>query len=352
MRICGIGRVRRAVRRLRNLRAPGGVVLLYHRVAEVGSDPWSLCVTPRRFAEQLEVLRERAQPTRLRHLSRALKDGERSDRPVAVTFDDGYADNFYNAKPLLERHDVPATFFLTAGYVDCEHEFWWDELERLLLQPGALPATLRLSINGSVYRWELGEAANYGEDEYRRYRRWRIGDDEPGSRHSLYRSLHQLLQPLDEDERRKVLDELLSWSGADPVSRPNYWPLSSAQVSALGESIEVGAHTVTHPFLPALPPAAQWDEIRHSKARLEEITGSPVTSFAYPYGDYTAETAALVREAGFARACSTETDTVWRRTDPFRLPRVEVQDWDGEEFARRLSKWLESREASRRSLAS
>lgn len=316
---------------------------MYHRVAEVGSDPWSLCVTPRHFAEQLEVLRERAQPTRLQSLSRALAIGNRSDRPVAVTFDDGYADNSYDAKPLLERHDVPATFFLTAGYVDREHEFWWDELERLLLQPGALPATLRLSIDGSVHRWELGEAAHYGEDEYRRYRRWRIGDGEPSPRHSLYRSLHQLMQPLDEDERRKVLEELLlAWSGAGPVNRPTHRPLSSAQVSALGELIEVGAHTVTHPFLSALPPAAQWDEIRHSKARLEEITGSPVTSFAYPYGDYTAETATLVREAGFARACSTETGTVWRRTDPFRLPRVEVQDWDGEEFARRLSKWLES----------
>lgn len=343
MRIRGVDRLRRSARRLRNRFLPGGLILLYHRVAEVGLDPWSLCVTPRHFVEHLEVLQKHARPMQLQQLNQALQDGKRPHRSVVVTFDDGYADNLYNAKPLLEHYDIPATVFLTSGYIGQEREFWWDELERLLLQSGTLPEVLRLGVNGGTYRWELGESADYSEQDYQHHRYWSaLGEDNPSPRHSLYCSLYQLLRPMLEGERRKVLDELLAWAGAESGSRSTHRSLTLAEVSALeqGKLIEVGAHTVTHPFLSALPAAAQQEEIKLSKAFLEEIVGYPVRSFAYPYGDYTPQTVPVVREAGFTCACSTIADSVRRRTDCFQLPRVVVEDWDGEEFARRLEEWF------------
>jgi peptidoglycan/xylan/chitin deacetylase (PgdA/CDA1 family) len=132
---------------------------MYHAVAEGCTDPWSLCVSPQRFARQLEVLRKHAQPTRLQQLVAAFHGGEISRRAVIVTFDDGYADNLFSAKPLLESFDIPATVFLTAGYIGDSREFWWDELDKLLLQPGTIPKILRLSVNGIPHQWELGEAA-------------------------------------------------------------------------------------------------------------------------------------------------------------------------------------------------
>jgi len=96
--------------------------------------------------------------------------------------------------------------------------------------------------------------------------------------------------------------------------------------------------------LSARSAAAQREEIQQSKTYLEQVLGSPVTSFAYPYGrqsDYTAETVALVREAGFACACSASANVVRRAADPFRLPRLHVQDWDGEKFTQVLSRWLD-----------
>jgi peptidoglycan/xylan/chitin deacetylase (PgdA/CDA1 family) len=58
---------------------------------------------------------------------------------VVVTFDDGYADNLYEAKPLLEHYGIPGTFFVVTGYLaqqaERAHEFWWDELERVVMQP-------------------------------------------------------------------------------------------------------------------------------------------------------------------------------------------------------------------------
>ena len=319
------------------------LILLYHRIVELRSDPWSLSVAPRHFAKHLEILREHAHPISLKQLSEGLLDGNLPDRAVVITFDDGYADNLYNAKPLLERYDVPATVFLTTGYIGHEREFWWDELDRLLLQPGTLPKVLSLSVNGSTYRWKLGKAAQYysDDDATRRYR-WRVWRYAFDSRYRLYRSLWELLHPLAEEEKQKVLDKLLVWADAKPAARPTHRPLSLEEVVALaqGDLVDVGAHTVTHPVLPTLPAASQWHEILKSKARLEEILSRPVSSFAYPYGSISAETVDIVREAGFACACSGLADVVGRSIDRFRLPRVEVAGWEGERFARQLFRWF------------
>ncbi len=110
---------------------------------------------------------------------------------------------------------------------------------------------------------------------------------------------------------------------------------------ARGELIEIGAHTVTHPALSALPLTSQREEILESKARLGKILNRPVDSFSYPYGALSAETVGAVREAGFACACSASAGIVGRSTDRFQLPRVHVEDWDGEEFAKQLSRWFD-----------
>src|SRR6266849_9213569 len=108
------------------------VILLYHRIASVQPDPWSLCVTPRHFAEHLDVLRKYRR-TRLDQLQ---PSGWSVDRElsVAITFDDGYADNFLVAQPKLRQYDTPATFFIATGCIDADREFWWDELERIVFQ--------------------------------------------------------------------------------------------------------------------------------------------------------------------------------------------------------------------------
>jgi peptidoglycan/xylan/chitin deacetylase (PgdA/CDA1 family)/SAM-dependent methyltransferase len=341
--INGIDRSQKATRQLRGAMNSKALILMYHAVAEGCSDPWSLCVSPQHFARQLEVLRKHTQPTQLQQLVAALHGGDISRRAVIVTFDDGYADNLLNAKPLLERFDIPATVFLTAGYIGDGREFWWDELDRLLLQPGTLPQILRLSVNGIPHQWELGEAAYYSEERWQQDRSWKAPEAPPSSRHSLYVSLWNLLQPLPESERRNVLEQLLAWACAEPGARPTRRTLSLEEVGALGrgELVEIGSHTVTHPVLPGLPLALQRNEVQQSKIILETILGRPVASFAYPYGSYTTETIPIIQEAGFACACSTVAGVVERDADRFQLPRLEVRDWDGEEFRRRLQAWFD-----------
>jgi len=106
--------------------------------------------------------------------------------------------------------------------------------------------------------------------------------------------------------------------------------------------VEIGAHTVNHPVLATLSPAAQKREIELSKTALEELIDRPVTSIAYPHGDYSEETIGLVQQAGFSWACTTRPGLVWQHHDRFQLPRFYVGNWDRDEFAKRISTWQKS----------
>ena len=111
----------------------GGVILVYHRTAEGIPDPHGLCVSPQHLSEHLEVLSDHFAPISMDEMGRSLRRGAIPPGSVVITFDDGYADNLAAAKPRLESHGVPAIFFVATDYVEEQREFWWDELERCLL---------------------------------------------------------------------------------------------------------------------------------------------------------------------------------------------------------------------------
>jgi peptidoglycan/xylan/chitin deacetylase (PgdA/CDA1 family) len=321
---------------------PGCLILLYHRVIELPTDPYLLTVSPAHFAEHLAVLRKTAKPIALQQLADGLRDRKIPRRAVVVTFDDGYFDNLDYAKPLLERYDVPATFFVVPDVAADAGEFWWDALERIFLQPGSLPQTLCLTIDNVLHQWQLGSSAGYSIDDYTRHSSWNYGrKDDPTPRQAVLRSVHRLLSSLSDDERRNTLQQLTSWSGVDSAVRPNYRTLSPAQTMRLarGELFEMGAHTMTHPVLAKLPVAKQRHEICQSKARLEQIVGQPVTSFAYPHGlkpDYSDVSVDIVRQAGFDCACAAFPGIARYGADAHQLPRLVVRNDDGDSFAERL----------------
>jgi peptidoglycan/xylan/chitin deacetylase (PgdA/CDA1 family) len=111
--------------------------------------------------------------------------------------------------------------------------------------------------------------------------------------------------------------------------------LTNAELRTLSASdlIDIGAHSKTHATLSTLPPDAQHAEIMQSKTQLETLTGRAVSSFAYPFGNQGAETARLVRDAGFRAACTTEAAAVRAGADPFQLPRMAVGDWNAATLA-------------------
>ena len=317
---------------------------MYHRVSVVLPDPWQLAVTPAHFAEHLEVVRRFGRPLTCRDLTRTLSTGRTPRRTIAVTLDDGYVDNLFEARPLLERHDVPATVFVAAGCLGRAEGFWWDQLERQVLTSVALPPRLRLEVRGQIHEYDLGADHHYPVRAQEAHAGWQAGADAPTERHRLFLALYRLMRPLADSERRQALADVAAWAGA-PASLPSpARPLTAPELQALARDslVEIGAHTLTHPQLSALGREDQWAEILGSRVALQEAIGEDVVTFAYPYGapsDYTRETVGLVRDAGFTGACATIQEPVRWDTGRFELPRFHVEDCDGDGLARRLAEW-------------
>ncbi|MGH7895326.1 MAG: polysaccharide deacetylase family protein [Candidatus Binatia bacterium] len=316
----GVARaLRRTARRARNRLRRASVVLLYHRVTEGFTDPWSLCVGPTHFRDQMAVLMGRDVVT-LDALSADLVAGRRR-RSIAVTFDDGYADFAAVALPTLREYDIPATLFVTTGGLDGESEFWWDELERIVLMFPRLPDTLFVEIAGAPFSWAF---------------------EADGDRRALYLALHRRIGRLPATERSRVLRVLRHWAGVDALRRDTHRPLLASELRDVARCplVRVGAHTVSHSYLGKLPVDEQRHEIRASKERLEGIIAAPVEHFSYPHGDHVPETVRLVREAGFRIACGSACRSVTAKADVFDLPRVEVPNLGSEDFARWLDEWV------------
>jgi peptidoglycan/xylan/chitin deacetylase (PgdA/CDA1 family) len=319
------------------------VILLYHRVFEPRSDPQRLCVSPKHFARHLEHLGRHYRVMTLQEAGRSLREGRMPKRGVVITFDDGYADNLLNAKPLLERYETPATVFVVTGYVGSEREFWWDELERLLLWTPQLPEKLQVTLNGSIYDWHLDGCELFSEDEKILYKQWNVElSGDPTLRHRYYRELTRWLRSMGEEEQLSVLAQLRTQSEDDGKGRTDYLAMTPEEICRLAEGglVGIGAHTMTHSVLATQSVEMQQKGIRESKQHLEAILGRPVTAFSYPYGgkgDIGEETVRLVREASYEEACANFPSPVTRRSDPLFLPRYLVRDWDGEEFEKRLS---------------
>jgi peptidoglycan/xylan/chitin deacetylase (PgdA/CDA1 family) len=293
---------RRLTRPNRFAPAAEAVILMYHRIDTVERDPWRLAVQPKHFAEQLEVISGLFQPISMQQLRESLTARRVPPRSIVVTFDDGYRDNLFAAKPLLEEHAVPATIYVTTGYLDSPRDFWWDELEDI--------------------------CARRGIDSRNEWSR---------------------LQHLTRTQREAALDDLWLSVGVDapPVASRTMTSSQVAELAAL-DILEIGAHTVSHPLLSRIPSLDQLDEIRTSKATLERLLDRTVSSFSYPHGDFSPTTVRLVQDENITTACTTSGDPVTQRTHPLELPRLHVLDWTGDELEQQLERRFSSSTASAR----
>lgn len=300
------------------------ILLMYHRINRIKCDPWALCVTPERFSEQLAVLKQERDVVPLSWLAGELNRGKVPDRTAILTFDDGYADALVNAKPLLQKHGCPATFFLATGPIGDRKGFWWDILARIILETAPLPDDLTLDIRGAAYSWRLVPAPR--EDAAR------PSGDVTAS--ELYFALWTLLKPLRPDERESMISLVAAWAGTHVDAQERDRILVPEEVRRLSEPgfIDIGAHTVTHPSLPSLNAAQQRREIEESRTVCEELTGSSIPGFAYPFGDFNDISRSAVSAAGFQFACTTAHEPILPSQDLLRLPRVFVGDWDAAEF--------------------
>ena len=138
--------VKRNIKKAIKYSSEGVVILMYHRIIDIPSSPYHGIVSPEHFEQHMEYISRTFHPIRLIDVQESIRHNSLPNGGVVVTFDDGYADNYDHAYPILQNYQVPATIFVTSGHVDSPREYWWDELERILLLPDHLPENVPISV--------------------------------------------------------------------------------------------------------------------------------------------------------------------------------------------------------------
>lgn len=322
--------------------APKALVLMYHRVAEPESDVWEVAVSPANFEEQLQVLEQSHHVVPLKELVKGLKRGNIKRNSIAITFDDGYVDNYLMAKPLLEKYGLPATFFITSGNVGQRKEFWWDELEHLMLFSETLPAQIDMEVAGERITFELEEEKHLNSSLRQQHKAWKACEEEPPTKRSkLFYRLWENLKPMPPDDQQAQLQKIRDWAGAGIAARPSCRSMSREQLQDLaeGELFNLGGHTVSHAALAYHAPQFQEKEIVENKYFLEEIVQNRIDLLAYPYGNYNKESIAVAGKAAFEAAFTTEEKAITNKANHLRLGRFQVKNLPAAAFIEQLQLW-------------
>jgi peptidoglycan/xylan/chitin deacetylase (PgdA/CDA1 family) len=338
-------KVRLWLRRLKRSFEHKAIVLMYHRVARLETDPWQLAVAPENFEQQLQVLQKKFHVVPVNELIRQLQQGSIKHNCVCVTFDDGYCDNFFNAKPLLEKYRCPAAFFIASQYIGHKQLFWWDELQQVLLESYALPRIFSLVVQGEQLIYYLDDDAVLSGKKIQQQQQWLAPDDPPNRRCELYVLVWTKLKPLPHAELQQALYRIRLWAGSIDGFNRQDMPLSHLQLNELASHplFHIGLHTATHSSLPSHTSEAQRFEITSNRDALYQLCHSSSKILTYPYGDCSDATIKVVKEAHLTGAFSTCGRPVTKRSDLYNLGRFQVYNWNGPEFEKQLLTWTKTR---------
>lgn len=295
------------LRRLLSTALPweGVLILNYHRVGD-GSrsihdrDLWS--ASSEAFDAQLSFLKTHSDVIALDEIESAL--ARRGSRHVAITFDDGYLDNYELAYPLLRQHRLPAAFFIATGFIDDPRLPWWDEIAMLVRTTTVGQLDLREWIPAPLPL-------------------------RPGQRAGVIRALLGAYKSLPGEDAPKLLDSLREQTrcASNRASVAKHWMDWAMIRDMAANDMTIGGHTVHHPVLSRRSLAQQRAEISGCAARLREELGQPMDYFAYPVGSpdaFDERTRQCLQDAGVRLAFSYYGGIATRQSARYDMPRVAV----------------------------
>lgn len=313
----------RVIRALGDGIAPRGdgqgrlVIVNYHRILAVPDPLLDSEPNLATFRWQMELLANCFNVMPMHTALQSLRSGRMPPRAVCITFDDGYRSTHDLALPVLRELGLPATVFVTTGYLG-EGSMWNDRI---------LEAVRRISGDTVDLRdkgWGLHPVRNLAE------------------RKLTIERLTEIAKYLPPPERQGLtlkLEALAGCEGSEALM------LTADMVRTLSrEGITIGAHTVSHPILTRLDEEQARFEIGESKRQLEAITGERVRFFAYPNGkagmDFDERHVAMAKQAGFDAAFTTAVGAATTANDRFQIPRSRPWDATGFFYILRLLRWL------------
>lgn len=284
---------------LRMLTSPRLSILIFHRVHAQTDGLFAHEPDAERFDRLMRFIARSFNVMSLGKAVTCLAEGRLPPRALVITFDDGYADNAEVAVPILMRHGLTASFFISTGFLD-GGRMWNDSVIECL------------------------RACRHSEIDLESFGLGRYSLEGTAERRVAISSLLQHIKYLSLAEREIAITRLQRLCGVADL--PTNLMMRSEQVREIHLSgMEIGAHTIHHPILTTLTPAEAEYEIRGGRELLQSIIDAPVDMFAYPNGkpdsDYDYNHVLLLKKIGFRAAVSTAPGVARSEDDLFQLPR-------------------------------
>ena len=265
-------------------------ILMYHRFSD---QPCGGRVSRDRFREQVAYIRRFYKPMTLSQLvQHVFESGDVPKNAIVITVDDGYRDFHDVAWPILKEFNVPATLFVTTGFVNGDLWLWPDQVSWLFSRAPELDTTV------AVGYIELSTPSVHA------------------NRRETWQSLVDYLLSIPDNDKHRAIQQLAdAWSLHLPKLAPDdYAACSWGQLREMeAAGIEIGGHTVTHPSLGRVDQARAWQEIQGCLDMLNEQLGARDRTFCYPNGepsDFSIALKGVVQSVGFTAAVAAFSDSL------------------------------------------
>lgn len=290
------------------LKRPPILVLMYHRVDnESDKKMEQFTVSLSNFEQQMQWIKTHFPVIKLKENWSTVKKAS-----VVITFDDGYANNFINALPILEKYNIPATLFITTLNINKNEEFWWDKL-----------ASLYEKLPSEFYMFSTFDLVN--KIEY------------PLSK------IKKHFSSMPPDLIMEKIAALEKFNFIENSVRPNYFSLNKQQLKSLNENdlIDIGIHTHQHIPFEYLSDEEQLKELNASKAIMSSHGVEFIPFLALPNGSYTDKTLAVTKKAGFeALLLANNYYSSHFNKQKQRINRILVPDLNEQDFKKYLNHYL------------
>ncbi len=294
---------------------PCTAVLCYHRISAHKSQhtnqlfSFEKGITAKDFEAQIKFMLRYFEPIKP---SEVLSEGDKKKQRFAVTFDDGYEDNYTVAAPILKRLGVPAAFYVVSDYVGTDKLFWWDSLALMFRKTQKRSLSLQrlmpelVDFAGEACKFKL---SNHSRREY------------------AFTRLRKKLSQCRQQNVEKYLSSLAEVLDVSNPANSGDFPLMDwDQLRDLfRQGFEIGGHSATHINLARATADELKREILDSVKTMENEIGGKVLTFAYPYGhreNYNHDVAEAARSAEFLAAFTSERRVVGGNQNRFMLPRL------------------------------
>ena len=230
---------------------------------------------------------------------------------IAITFDDGYQNNFEYAVPILREFKCPATYYVVTEFLDSSRTFWFDRLDFAF--QSAWQKNITLKIDGQTH--DLGGLSPSGLESL-------YGDIRTNAKKKCRsdKEFYEYVESLARDLEHATGETLAEVQSSDPWSA--IVSKVDLRMAANDEYVEIGSHTMNHVRLTCTSHDIVMTELSDSKTKVEEITGSECKHFAYPNGEHNKEISRLVKNSGYQSAVTTTYGVNSIGCDVYRLHRI------------------------------